>query len=322
VLAGERHIVVPFADVLATLVPAQQTRMNRDFGQLLTCIRTLAMLRQRQRARTPAGEVIATIEEDYAKARDLLSSIFDAVAAEGVTLAIRTVVEAVPERDEVSVTAIARTLGRSKSATSERVKRAVAEGWLINLETQHGRPARIRRGTPLPSEICALPTVKEVRRVFGCPGPLTGVAALPSPQSVEASTETATEEGVKPQIAQAGSESSGQGSSGDDTVADGKVPGTATTTDQVTEVESDGEKKALIERYSNHMDNALLKVAEAERAHKPMTKEKVTKLLSRKCKVSLEEAAKIVEAGEGEEFWYTRHNSETGEEILVPGVLP
>src|SRR5688500_9872553 len=52
---GERRVAVPFAHVLADLVPARAVRMRRDFQQLLICIETIAFLRQRQRQRTPEG---------------------------------------------------------------------------------------------------------------------------------------------------------------------------------------------------------------------------------------------------------------------------
>jgi hypothetical protein len=52
---GEPRVVVPYADVLANLVPVQAVRMRRDFDQLLTCIKTIALLYQQQRERTTDG---------------------------------------------------------------------------------------------------------------------------------------------------------------------------------------------------------------------------------------------------------------------------
>ena len=69
-LRGVREVAVPFADVLADLVPADAVRTRRDFPQLLTAIQAVAFLYQLQRDRTPEGWVVATIE-DYARAREI-----------------------------------------------------------------------------------------------------------------------------------------------------------------------------------------------------------------------------------------------------------
>jgi hypothetical protein len=81
---GDPHVVVPYADTLAELVPVQAVRMRRDFDQLLTCIKTIALLYQQQRERTEEGGIIATIK-DYAQASKMLAPIFDTIIAEGVT---------------------------------------------------------------------------------------------------------------------------------------------------------------------------------------------------------------------------------------------
>lgn len=50
--AGERRVIIPFADPLADLIPATAAlRMRRDFDQLVSCVKTIALLRQRQRRR-------------------------------------------------------------------------------------------------------------------------------------------------------------------------------------------------------------------------------------------------------------------------------
>ena len=38
--AGKQRVVVPFAGLIAELVPATEARMNRDFLQLLACVQT------------------------------------------------------------------------------------------------------------------------------------------------------------------------------------------------------------------------------------------------------------------------------------------
>src|SRR5262249_8038061 len=135
-----RGAVVPYAEVLAGLVPANAVRMRRDFKQLLTTIKTIAVLCQERREKTAEGLVVANIE-DYAEARRLLSPLFDEIAIEGLTDAVRQTVEAVPDGEEVSLTDLTRALKLDKSTVSWRVKRAIRAGWLRNLEQRPGHPA-------------------------------------------------------------------------------------------------------------------------------------------------------------------------------------
>jgi hypothetical protein len=163
--AGEKRVVVPFARVLADLVPASVVRVRRDFRQLLSCIQTLAFLSQSQRTRTPDGAIVATLE-DYDRARRLLSPLFDSLAAEGVTPAIRETVLAVNPEEEISVTELARRLSLVKSTISYRVHKALRAGWLKNSETRRSYPAKLSRGEPLPEDISALPEVEKLREAF------------------------------------------------------------------------------------------------------------------------------------------------------------
>jgi hypothetical protein len=94
-LAGEKRVVVPFADALADLVPATIVRMRRDFPKLLAVIRTLAFLTQYNRQRTSDGEIVAILA-DYEDARKLLAPLFDSIAAEGITEAVRQTVGSNP----------------------------------------------------------------------------------------------------------------------------------------------------------------------------------------------------------------------------------
>jgi hypothetical protein len=160
------RVRVPYARALVALVPTRAVRMRRDFPQLLSCIQTIAVLHQMQRARADDGAIIATLD-DYVAARDLLSPIFDSTAADGITPAIRETVEAVPEGGpEMSTSALRAKLKVEKGTISWRVNRAIKQGWLKNLETKKGHPARLVRGEPLPAPAVALPPVERVREVF------------------------------------------------------------------------------------------------------------------------------------------------------------
>jgi hypothetical protein len=166
---GEHRVAVPFAHALAELVPNGTVRMRRDFKQLLTATATVAMLHQCQRERTPEGWVVATLE-DYEQARVLLASIFEATVSEGLTPPIRETVEAVRPGECISQTELASRLGvSSKGTVSWRVKRAVDHGWLVNDESRKGRPAKLRRGAPLPDETTVLPSIEQVQALFDGP---------------------------------------------------------------------------------------------------------------------------------------------------------
>ena len=164
---------------IAGLLPAGAVRMRRDVRQLLTCIQTVALLHQVQRERTAEGWIVATID-DYAIAHGLLSAVFDTVAAEGVTPAIRATVDAVQEDEEVSAAVLATRLNLAKSTVSWRVQRALKGGWLVNNETRRGAAMKLSRGVPLPEEASALPSPDTLRQAFECSSaPGDGASPLP-----------------------------------------------------------------------------------------------------------------------------------------------
>jgi hypothetical protein len=158
---GGQQVIIPFAGILADLVPAQAVRMRRDFRQLLTCIQAIALLYQCQRQKTPEGVIIATIN-DYRMARELLGPVFDSVVAEGVTAAVQATVAAIQPDEEVSEAILAERLQLSKSTVHYRVTRAINGGWLMNHETRKGHAARLSRGAPLPDVKSVLPSPEDV----------------------------------------------------------------------------------------------------------------------------------------------------------------
>jgi hypothetical protein len=143
-------------------VPINAVRMRRDFRQLLSAIKAVALLYQRQRARTPSGEIEATLE-DYATVRDLLLQPFTTAATSGLTPAIRETVEAVSEGEELNVTELSRRMRLPATTVAYRVGRALGLGYLAdNSPGGKGRPARLVRAAPLPVEAPALPSVEEL----------------------------------------------------------------------------------------------------------------------------------------------------------------
>jgi hypothetical protein len=160
--AGERRVLVPFAERLADLVPPMAVRLRRDFRLLLTLIKAHALIHREQRGRDDRGQIVATLR-DYALIRELVADLF----AEGVDATVKpetrqtvAAVHALSTRlckDEVSLSEITTELQLDKSAASRRVKDAAEHGYLTNAETRSGKPARIRVGDPLPAHVEILP---------------------------------------------------------------------------------------------------------------------------------------------------------------------
>ncbi len=157
--------VVPYARILAEFMPVAEVRMRRDFKQLLVVIRTVAWLNQAHRSRNGAGAIVANLE-DYHWARELLLSVFQSIAAGGLTDAIRATCLAVPEGEEVSEVDLVKSLGLAKSTVHYRVGRTLKSGWLENREHRKGYAYRLVRGLPLPEDQSPLPTVEELQKAF------------------------------------------------------------------------------------------------------------------------------------------------------------
>jgi hypothetical protein len=166
---ASHDVVVPFAERLAAAIPPVATRLRRDFTTLLTLIRSHAVLHQATRERDPDGRIVATTA-DYQAIHDLVIDLFDLAIGATVSQTVRETVEAVrnlylASNEPVSATAVARKLSLDKGTVSRRLKVALTEGYLENLETRKGRPMKLMVAEPLPD----------------------GVALLPSPDRLEAS---------------------------------------------------------------------------------------------------------------------------------------
>jgi len=155
-------VVVPFAGILAEKIPVGETRMRRDFKQLLSVVKAVALLNQHHRQRDGDGRIVAD-PADYAWARKLLIGTFKSIVGGGITDAIRETCQAVPANGEVCEADLVRTLNLSKSTIHYRVSRALRGGWLRNLENRKGYPYRLVRGAPLPEDDSPLPTVEELK---------------------------------------------------------------------------------------------------------------------------------------------------------------
>ncbi|MFC1968145.1 winged helix-turn-helix transcriptional regulator [Chloroflexota bacterium] len=167
-LAGTKEVIVPFASALADSVSTATVRIRRDFSQVLTVIKTIALLHQVQREKDEKGRVIASLD-DYEITRWLLEDIFSASTTEGITPAIQETVKAVNDlyshQNPISFTQLADHLGLSKSTISYRINRAIEGGWIINRSKQRGAAAQLEPGIPMP-ENNQLPPVDALVRVL------------------------------------------------------------------------------------------------------------------------------------------------------------
>ena len=159
-LAGETRVFIPYAEELASIVPAGVVRMRRDFPQLLTFIQVSCVLHQHNRERSDDGKLIAN-EQDYDNARWVLAETFITSATEGATQAVRETVAAVESliadgRASVNHGDLGKELNRSASSISDRVRKAIKAGWIVNLQTLKGQKSKLVIGTPI-NDTSALP---------------------------------------------------------------------------------------------------------------------------------------------------------------------
>jgi hypothetical protein len=159
--SGECRVEIPFANALAELVPPNAVRLRRDFGLLLTLIRSHALLHRALRAVDANGAIVATLD-DYEAVRALVEPLIAAGIEATVPATTRETVAVVawlcPDADTTAtIMQIAKELGLDKSAASRRVRTATEGGFLVNREVRKGRPAKIALGEQLPKDSQVLP---------------------------------------------------------------------------------------------------------------------------------------------------------------------
>ena len=165
---GETRVLVPFAKTLSEKVPPVAVRLRRDFRMLLTLISAHALLHRGTRAADPQGRVVATIA-DYAAVHDLVANLF----AEGLEATVRPVVRETVEavramgEPEVSLTSLARELKLDKATVSNRVKKAIASGFLPITRQNVECPRALSLATHSPKSARFCPTQRCWRRGVG-----------------------------------------------------------------------------------------------------------------------------------------------------------
>jgi hypothetical protein len=166
---AEHRVSIPYAKILADIIPPVAVRLRRDFGALLNLIRAHALLHQATRDRDAEGHIIATIEEDYAAVRELVADLVSEGIEVTVPKTVRETVEAVKRLREassgepVTVVELARELKLDRSAVSRRVRNAKDRGYLRDLEENLRKPSRLVLGDDLPNDVQILPKPDDVR---------------------------------------------------------------------------------------------------------------------------------------------------------------
>jgi hypothetical protein len=167
--SAEHRVSIPFAKILAELIPPVAVRLRRDFGALLNLIRAHALLHQATRERDTEGRIVATIEEDYSPVRELVTDLLSEGIEATVPATVRETVEAVSRLREdsngepVTVAELARELKLDRSAVSRRGRNAKDRGYLRDLEDNPRKPSRLIPGDDLPDDLQILPSSEDVR---------------------------------------------------------------------------------------------------------------------------------------------------------------
>lgn len=158
---GEHRVVIPYMKALAKQTPPVAVRLRRDFKAVLILIQAHTLLHRTSRAHDAQGRIVATLA-DYAAVRELVADLLAEGVGATVSQTVREAVEAVEElggaaSEGVTVAALAKALKLDKASASRRQRAAVEAGYLRNLESVRGKPARLVLGDPLPEELEVLP---------------------------------------------------------------------------------------------------------------------------------------------------------------------
>ena len=163
--AKNLKIEIQYAADIANGCKVKAVRLRRDFPQVLTLVKSHALLNLYHRPRGDGGCLTATLD-DYAAVWELVADLVSEGVGSGVSNAVRETVLAVQGlmldakncSEGIKIQQVADTLCLDKSTASRRVRSARKGGWIENLEDRKGRPARLILGDPLPEQESILPS--------------------------------------------------------------------------------------------------------------------------------------------------------------------
>ena len=167
---GNKNVVVPFADALATLIPPRATRLRRDFSQIIACIKSHTLIHCCRRMNNEKGELVADLDLDYVPVAELIGHI----TAEGAGIAVspelletidavKVITVNIPPDDGATAFEVGKKLSLDKSTALRRLRVAAEKGFVVNLESHRGRPGKYRLTDQEVVTESLLPTADEIR---------------------------------------------------------------------------------------------------------------------------------------------------------------
>ena len=163
------NVVVPFSSKLGRLFKTRGVlRWRRDINVLRSLIGTHALLHHETRERDSGGAIIGTID-DYRAAYELINDVLsegnEAIVPKRICdtrQAVADILSRTRGEASVSLPQLAHELRRDKSVVSRNVKKAIELGYLRDLQTRKGQPARIVLGIDIEQATRVLPHPDEL----------------------------------------------------------------------------------------------------------------------------------------------------------------
>jgi hypothetical protein len=168
---GGWKVVVPFADALADLIPPRATRLRRDYPQIIAAIKTHTLLHCYRREENERGELIASLDLDYAPVAREIGHIASEGAGIAVSKADMQTIEAVkiitsdpnmPKDDGATAAEVGKRLSLDKSTVKRRLDKLQGKGFVTNLEQRKFQPGKYRLTDQEVEEESLLPSVGEI----------------------------------------------------------------------------------------------------------------------------------------------------------------
>lgn len=163
---GPRAVVVLFADRLAEEADDKAVRLRRDFPAVLGLVKASALLHQCRREIDREGQIIAA-PVDYATVYELVASMIAEAAGNAVAKPVRETVDAVRKlefgppgaqgRQRVTIADVAGELGISRSAASRRISRAMALGYVADVNPNRDGRKILETAEDMPGDSRVLP---------------------------------------------------------------------------------------------------------------------------------------------------------------------
>jgi hypothetical protein len=188
--ASNTAVVIPFAEELSKKIDPVNVRLRRDFPAFLHLIKAHAILHQTNRKFDNSGRIVATIG-DYSAVYDLVGELYANTSSARVDKSVREVVQIIAEKCHSNTTKcvfskdIAAELGVDKSSVSRRLKRATEQGFIINEETQKGRPGKYKIGEPMPDDRDVFPSPETLARCCSVASESAGIYNPLPPLNIE-----------------------------------------------------------------------------------------------------------------------------------------